>query len=158
MMVNGMLGGLVAITAPCAFVTPWEAALIGGLAAVVVIESAFFIERRGVDDPVGAVAVHGIGGTFGVLCVGLFATGRYGAGWNGSGDRTITGLFHGGGLGQLGAQALGAAVIWTAIFGLAYGFFALQNRLTKDGGIRLPEDIEIEGADIPEMGVLAYND
>lgn len=158
MMVNGMLGGLVAITAPCAFVTPWEAALIGGLAAVLVIESAFFIERRGVDDPVGAVAVHGIGGTFGVLCVGLFATGRYGAGWNGSGDRTITGLFHGGGLGQLGAQALGAAVIWTAIFGLAYGFFALQNRLTKDGGIRLPEDIEIEGADIPEMGVLAYND
>lgn len=158
MMVNGMLGGLVAITAPCAFVAPWEAALIGALAAVLVIEAAFFIERRGVDDPVGAVAVHGIGGTFGVLCVGLFATGQYGTGWNSSGDKQIKGLFHGGGLGQLGAQALAVLVIWTVIFGIAYGFFTLQNRLTRDGGIRLPEDQEIEGADIPEMGVLAYND
>ena len=84
MMVNGMLAGLVAITAPCAFVAPWAAAVIGAVAAIIVIEAVYFIERRGIDDPVGAIAVHGIGGTFGVLCVGIFANGNYGAGWNGS--------------------------------------------------------------------------
>ena len=70
MMVNGMLAGLVAITAPCAFVQPWAAAVIGSIAAVIVIEAMFFIERKGIDDPVGAISVHGVGGLFGVLCVG----------------------------------------------------------------------------------------
>ena len=60
MMANGMLAGLVAITAPCAFVQPWAAAVIGSIAAVIVVESVFFIERRGVDDPVGAISVHGV--------------------------------------------------------------------------------------------------
>src|SRR2546430_16915311 len=82
MMANGMLAGLVAITAPCAFVQPWAAALIGSVAAVIVIEAIGFFERRGVDDPVGAISVHGVGGIFGVLSVGLFADGAYGAGWN----------------------------------------------------------------------------
>jgi Amt family ammonium transporter len=157
MMVNGMLAGLVAITAPCAFVAPWAAALIGALAAVLIIETVFFIERRGIDDPVGAIAVHGVGGTFGVLCVGLFANGRYGTGWNGSGDQKVEGLFAGGGLGQLGAQALGVLVIWTVIFGVAFAFFTIQNRVTK-GGIRSSEEDELSGVDLPEMGVLAYND
>ncbi len=76
MMVNGMLAGLVAITAPCAFVAPWAAALIGAVAAIIVIEAALFIERKGIDDPVGAIAVHGVGGIFGVLCVGIFANGQ----------------------------------------------------------------------------------
>ena len=156
MMVNGMLAGLVAITAPCAFVGPWAAAVIGLLAAIIVIEAVFFIERRGVDDPVGAIAVHGVGGTFGVLCVGLFANGDYGGAWNGSSVEGVKGLFYGE-AGQLGAQALGVLVIWTVIFGVAFGFFKLQNKLTK-GGIRLPEDQEINGADLPEMGVMAYND
>ena len=84
MMVNGMLAGLVAITAPCAFVAPWAAAVIGAIAAVIAIEAVFFLERRGIDDPVGAIAVHGVCGTFGVLAVGIFANGKYGAGWNGS--------------------------------------------------------------------------
>lgn len=156
MMINGMLAGLVAITAPCAFVGSWAAAVIGALAAVIVVEMAWWLDRKGIDDPVGAVAVHGIGGTFGVICVGLFANGDYGGAWNGSSVTGVKGLFYGD-AGQLGAQALGAVVIWTVIFGLAFAFFKIQNRFTK-GGIRLPEDIEIEGADIPEMGVLAYND
>src|SRR5436190_18915971 len=89
MSCNGMLAGLVAVTAPCAFVAPWAAAVIGGVAALIVIESAYFFERRGIDDPVGAIAVHGVGGIFGVLCVGIFANGKYGAAWNGS---TSTGV------------------------------------------------------------------
>ena len=81
MMANGMLAGLVAITAPCAFVSPAISALIGTIAGVLVIEAVFFVERvLKVDDPVGAIAVHGINGAFGVLCVGLFANGSYGGG------------------------------------------------------------------------------
>src|SRR3954453_5819322 len=112
MMVNGMLAGLVAITAPCAFVAPWAATVIGGVAAIIVIEFAMWLEKRGIDDPVGAVAVHGIGGTFGVLCVGIFANGRYGAGWNGSTSKGVAGLIEGDG-GQFFAQLLGVVVIWT---------------------------------------------
>ena len=161
MMVNGMLAGLVAITAPCAFVAPWAAAVIGLLASILVIEAVFFIERRGIDDPVGAIAVHGVGGLFGVLSVGIFANGEYGAGWNGAKDAAgnsikVEGLIKGE-FGQFGAQLLGAVVIVTVIFGIAFTFFKLQNKFTK-GGIRTPEDQEIEGVDIPEMGVLGYND
>ena len=156
MMVNGMLAGLVAITAPCAFVAPWAAALIGALAAVLAIEAVFFIERRKIDDPVGAIAVHGVCGTFGVLAVGIFANGTYGAGWNGSTTTGVAGIIKGE-WGQLGAQALGAVVIWTVIFGIALAFFTLQNKFTK-GGIRSPEDDELAGLDIPEMGVAAYID
>ena len=156
MMVNGMLGGLVAITAPCAFVAPWAAALIGALAGVLAIEAVFFLERRKVDDPVGAVAVHGVCGTFGVLTVGIFANGKYGGGWNGSTSTGVKGIIKGD-WGQLGAQALGCLVIWTVIFGAAFGFFKLQNKITK-GGIRSPHDDELAGLDLPEMGVLGYND
>ncbi len=161
MMVNGMLGGLVAITAPCAFVSPWAAVVIGAIAAVIAIEVVFFLEKRGIDDPVGAIAVHGGTGSFGVLAVGIFANGKYGAGWNGAVDDAgegikIEGLLQGE-VGQFGAQLLGLVVIWTVIFGLAYGFFKIQNKLTK-GGIRVTEDVEISGLDIPEMGVAAYND
>ena len=109
MMANGMLAGLVAITAPCAFVAPWAAAVIGCIAGVLVIESVFFVERKlKVDDPVGAISVHGVCGSFGVLAVGIFANGSYGAGWNGSAERrAIEGIIKGD-WGQLGAQALGA--------------------------------------------------
>ena len=159
MMVNGMLGGLVAITAPCAFVQPWAAAVIGIMAGILVPVAAAFIEARGIDDPVGAVAVHGIGGTFGVLAVGIFADGQYGFGWNGTeglADRGVVGVLYGGaGWGQLGAQALGCVVIWTVIFGVAFAFFKIQDKLTK-GGIRPPAEMEIAGMDMPEMGSLAY--
>src|SRR3990170_3654087 len=79
MMANGLLAGLVAITAPCAFVKPWAAMVIGIVAGVLVIEAVFFIERKmKIDDPVGAIAVHGVCGTFGVLAVGIFSDGSYG--------------------------------------------------------------------------------
>src|SRR5204863_5929342 len=97
MMANGMLAGLVAITAPCAFVQPWAAAAIGSIAGVIVIEAIWIVERRfKIDDPVGAISVHGVCGTFGVLCIGIFADGQYGARWNGTdlGDRGVTGILY----------------------------------------------------------------
>ena len=155
MMANGMLAGLVAITAPCAFVAPWAAAVIGGVAGVLVIESVFFVERKvKVDDPVGAISVHGVNGFFGVLAVGIFANGSYGAGWNGSDSTGVEGIIKGD-WGQFGAQLLGAAVIATVIFGIAFAFFKIQNAITK-GGIRPTPEDELAGLDLPEMGVLAY--
>jgi len=164
MMANGMLAGLVAITAPCAFVQPWAAALIGSIAAVIVVESCMFWERKGIDDPVGAISVHGVCGIFGVLAVGIFSDGRYGAGWNlttsGSAAKAngITGILYDFNLGlqQLGSQAIGALVIIFVMGGLSFGFFKLQNKLTK-GGIRSSEADEMAGLDRPEMGVLAYD-
>ena len=154
MMINGMLAGLVAITAPCAFVAPWAAAVIGIIASVLVIESSFFVERKlRIDDPVGAISVHGVCGMFGLLSVGVFANGSYGAGWNGSDSTGVAGIIKGD-WGQLGAQALGALTILVVNFGLSYGFFKLQNRLTK-GGIRSSAADEIAGLDV-EMGVNAY--
>ena len=166
MMVNGMLAGLVAITAPCAFVQPWAAAVIGVLAGVIVIEVVWFVERRlKLDDPVGAIAVHGVCGIFGVLAVGIFADGSYGAGWNATdtadtAGKGVTGFlydFGSLGWGQFAAQAIGALVICTVVFGLAYGFFKLQDKLTR-GGIRPTAEDEIAGLDLVEMGVPAYSD
>ena len=155
MMANGMLAGLVAITAPCAFVAPWAAAVIGCIAGVLVIETVFFVERRlKLDDPVGAIAVHGVNGMFGVLAVGIFANGSYGAAWNGSEVKGVEGIIKGD-WGQFGAQALGVVVILGVIFPIALTFFKVQNKLTK-GGIRSAEEDEIQGLDVPEMGVLAY--
>ncbi|MFM7744039.1 MAG: ammonium transporter, partial [Actinomycetota bacterium] len=155
MMANGMLAGLVAITAPCAFVAPWAAAVIGVIAAVLAIETVFIVERKfKIDDPVGAIAVHGVNGSFGVIAVGIFSNGSYGAGWNGSPSAGIEGIIKGD-WGQLGAQLLGLGVIWTVIFGISFAFFKIQNALTK-GGIRSKEEDEIMVLDLPEMGVSAY--
>ena len=164
MMANGMLAGLVAITAPCAFIQPWAAAVIGGIAAIIVVESVFFFERRGIDDPVGAISVHGVGGIFGVLCVGTFSSGEDGTGWNlttaGSAAKAsgVTGVLYDASLGfkQLLSQGVGALVICTVFFGLAFAFFKIQNAMMK-GGIRSKAEDEIMGLDLPEMGVLAYD-
>ena len=160
MMANGMLAGLVAITAPCAFVSPAMAALIGLIAGVLVIEAVWFVERKAkIDDPVGAIAVHGVCGTFGVLAVGLFANGSYGAGWNGTeGTDGVKGLFWGDG-GQFLSQLTGVVVIWTVILGVAFSFFKIQDKVSKSmgkGGIRSKEADELIGLDEPEMGVYAY--
>jgi Amt family ammonium transporter len=166
MMVNGMLAGLVAITAPCAFVDPYVAAIIGSIAAVLVILSCGFFENvLKVDDPVGAISVHGTCGIWGVLSVGLFANGKYGAGWNlttegpGASAKGVTGIFYGASLGfkQLIAQAIGAAVIAIGFTAFAWAFFKIQNAIMK-GGIRPTAEVEMQGVDIPEMGVLGYAD
>jgi Amt family ammonium transporter len=164
MMANGMLAGLVAITAPCAFVEPWAAAVIGSIAGILVVEAVLFFERRGVDDPVGAVSVHGVNGVWGVLSVGIFSSGAYGGGWNltdstVTSGKGVTGVLYDLDLGvrQLGAQAAGVLVICTVMLGLAYAFFKIQDVLT-DGGIRSTSEDEIAGLDLPEMGVLAYPD
>ena len=165
MMVNGMLAGLVAVTAPCAFIDPWAAAVIGIVAGVLVIEAVFFVERRlKLDDPVGAIAVHGVNGLWGLLAVGLFANGRYGAGWNattsGAASKAagVTGVFSsdpGLGLRQLAAQGIAGLTILFVMGGIAYAFFSIQNKVTR-GGIRSSEADEIAGLDLTEMGVLAY--
>jgi Amt family ammonium transporter len=154
MMANGMLAGLVAITAPCAFVKPGWAAVIGIIAGILVVESVYFIEKRGIDDAVGAISVHGVCGSFGVLAVGIFADGHYGAAWNGSDVEGVKGIIYGD-AGQLGAQALGVLVIWTVIFGIAFAFFKIQDMVTP-GGIRSKEEDELGGLDLPEMGAMAY--
>lgn len=154
MACNGMLAGLVAITAPCAFVNPIGAVVIGGIAGLLVIWSVLFVERvLKVDDPVGAISVHGICGAFGCLCIGLFADGRYGAGWNGVAGKTPLGLFYNGGVQQLTAQAIGIAANLLWVFPAAWLCFTLVERTI---GNRVSARDEIEGLDIPEMGVLGY--
>ncbi len=105
------------------------------------------------------ISVHGVGGLFGVLCMGIFADGNYGKGWNvltrhHTIDRGVEAVVKGK-FGQLASQAIGVVVLCTVVIGIAYAFFSLQNKLTK-GGIRYEEADEMIGLDIPEMGVLAY--
>jgi Amt family ammonium transporter len=153
MCVNGMLAGLVAITAPSGFVAPWAALLIGAVAGALVIESALFIDKRHVDDPVGAVSVHGTCGLWGVIALGLFADGTYGAGWNGV-EGTVKGLFYGDG-GQLVAELIGCATILVWAWGGGYLFFKIQDKIQ---GIRSKPEDELAGLDLPEMGALGYVD
>ena len=154
MMANGMLAGLVAITAPCAFVTSVSAVIIGGIAGVLVVAAAVFIERTlKIDDPVGAVAVHGVNGAWGVISLGLFADGVYGDGWNGV-PGTVRGLFYGDAR-QFAAQCIGTLTCAVFIFCLFYAFFKL---VEVTMGNRVSAEAEIEGLDVPEMGVLGYPD
>ena len=154
MTANGTLAGLVAITAPCAFVNGISAAIIGLVAAILVCLAVPFIENKfKLDDPVGAISVHGVNGFWGVLALGLFADGKYGDGINGiSGG--VTGLFYGDS-GQFVAQLICLAVLVIWGFGISYLFFKI---LDKTWGLRISPEAELEGLDIPEMGVLAYPD
>jgi Amt family ammonium transporter len=154
MCANGMLAGLVAITAPSGFVAPWAALVIGAIAGVLVIESIFFFERTAkIDDPVGAISVHGINGAWGMIALGLFSDGTYGAGWNGVAG-TVKGLFYGDGK-QLIAQLIGvvAVVMWAG--GVGWLFFKIQHAIQ---GIRSAPEDELAGLDLGEMGVYAYPD
>jgi ammonium transporter, Amt family len=154
MMANGMLAGLVAITAPCAFVSSVSAVIIGGISGVLVVAAALFIERTlKIDDPVGAVAVHGVNGAWGVLALGLFADGVYGDGWNGV-PGTVRGLFYGD-ASQFAAQAIGTVTCAVFIFGIFYAFFKLVDVTI---GNRVSAEAELQGLDVPEMGVLGYPD
>src|SRR5207237_3318657 len=138
MMANGMLAGLVAITAPCAFVTSISAVIIGLVAGVLVVWAALFVERTlKVDDPVGAVAVHGFNGAWGVLALGLFADGAYGDCWNGV-PGTVRGLFYGDAR-QFVAQSIGTATCIVFTFTVFYAFFKLVDVLM---GNRVTADVE----------------
>ena len=154
MAVNGSLAGLVAITAPCAFVSPWAAVLIGGIAGLLVVGSVIFIERvMKVDDPVGASSVHGVNGLWGMIALGLFADGTYGDGFNGIAE-PVRGLFYGD-AGQLFAQLIACVVVVAWAFGMFYLFFKVQKATM---GLRSSAADEIAGLDATEMGVLAYPD
>jgi Amt family ammonium transporter len=178
MLCNGMLAGLVAITAPCAFVPSYWASFIGIIAGIIVVESVFFIDHAlKVDDCVGAISVHGTCGIWGVLALGLFADGTYGHGWNnchlfrladgtlkyiadpslaptGATELGVTGLLYGNGS-QLLAECVGVVacvaylVIATAIVMKLTG--------TMAGGLRVSPEVEFEGLDLPEMGVAGYS-
>jgi ammonium transporter, Amt family len=151
---NGLLAGLVAITAPSGFVNPVGSAIIGFVGGVLVCLSVEFFDRVArVDDPVGAISVHGANGLWGVISVGLFADGRsnYGGAWNGV-SGSVTGLFYGD-AGQLVAQLIGVATLIGFVFSLSYAFNVVIDWFV---GQRVSARAELEGLDIPEMGALGY--
>jgi Amt family ammonium transporter len=155
MLANGALAGLVAITAPCAFVGAPSAVLIGTIAGVLVCWAVYFVERTlRIDDPVGAIAVHGVNGLWGVLSLGLLADGSYGDGWNGVAG-PVRGLFYGD-AGQLGAQLVGIATNIVAVGGLTLVAWGIGGLIVK--GHRVPVESEELGLDLPEVGALAYPD
>jgi Amt family ammonium transporter len=142
MGLNGALAGLVGITAGCDIIGPGGAMVVGLLAGILVVEAVFWLERHRVDDPVGAIAVHGVGGVFGTLAVGLFAT--------------EGGLIHGGGFKLLGIQALGAAAVVAFAFSTSWIAWSVLRKLP--GGIRVSQEHEIDGLDLAECGASAYGE
>ena len=157
MVANGFLAGMVSITAACAFVSAPIAVLIGAIGGVIVCYGVQLVDKIFVDDPCGAVSVHGFAGFWGVLAVGIFADGTFGAGYNGTlvngTGVEVRGLLMGGGFGQLGAQLIGGLVAIAWAFGLSLLFFKVLDGIM---GIRSAPEDEIGGLDIPEMGILAY--
>lgn len=161
MACNGMLAGLVAITAPCAFVSPTSAVVIGIIAGIIVCVGVLMNERvLKIDDPCGAISVHGYCGWFGAVAVGIFADGTYGAGWNGVGASTylgvagkgVAGLLYGDSkqfMMQLGGATLCA--LWA--FGVTFVVFKIVNAVKS---IRVSKSTELAGLDEPEYGLLAY--
>jgi Amt family ammonium transporter len=152
---NGLLAGLVAITAPSGFVNPVGSVIIGLIAGVLVCISVEFVDRvLKVDDPVGAISVHGTNGLWGVLSIGLFADGKsnYGGSWNGVAG-SVTGIFYGDSGGQLVAQLIGVATLLGFVFTLSFVFNLLVDWVV---GQRVSAKSELQGLDLPEMGALGY--
>jgi Amt family ammonium transporter len=161
MACNGMLAGLVAITASCAFVSPTASVIIGVVAGVLVCLGVLFNERiLKIDDPCGAISVHGYCGWFGAVAVGIFADGTYGAGWNGVGTAAylgktgqgVTGLLHGD-WSQFVVQLGGATLLAIYAFGATYVVFKAVNAWRS---MRVSKEVELEGLDVPEFGMLGY--
>lgn len=147
MSMNGALAGLVGITAGCAFVSPLSAIIIGLLAGIIVVLAVDFIDKvLHIDDPVGAISVHGICGAFGTLMVGLFAEEAYSGG--------IKGLFFDGGFDLLGVQALGVVAVAAWVLGTT---FVLFNVIKATIGLRVSPQEEIKGLDIEEHGMESYS-
>ena len=147
MMLNGALAGLVAITASCAFVDTWAAVVIGLIAGILVFYSIRFFESRKIDDPIFALSVHGTAGVWGTLSTGFFATPELATVGN-------PGLFYGGGLEQLGVQALG--VVASGAFAFIVSFIILSIMKVTMKGLRVTEEEEIIGLDISEHGSYGY--
>ncbi len=148
MTLNGALAGLVAITAPCAFVSPASAIMIGLIGGVVVVLSVLLLDKLRIDDPVGAVSVHGVCGAWGTLAVGLFAQDVFAPGTTGNG------LFFGGGLGLFWAQLLGVAAVFAWCMVTGFILFALIKAVI---GLRVSREEELRGLDIGEHGNEAYS-
>lgn len=145
MTMNGALAGLVAITAPCAYVLPYEALIIGLIGGIIVVLGTLFLDKVRVDDPVGAVPVHMMNGIWGTLAVGLFGHKALGL--------ARDGLLHGGGFTQLGIQALGAgAVVLFVLIAMTIVFKAIDMTV----GLRVSREEELKGLDITEHGMEAY--
>ena len=152
---NGFLAGLVAITCPCYWVTPTGAILLGGVAGVLVVLGVELLEWLRIDDPIGAVPVHGFCGIWGTLSLGLFACGKYGATGPIAPDNSaaLKGLFYGGGTQVLVAQAFGSATITVATFAVA---MAVMLAVNATGLLRVSEEGETYGLDLHEHGISAY--
>jgi len=146
MAMNGALAGLVGITAPCAFVEPWAAIVIGAVSGVIVVLGVLLLDRLRIDDPVGAVPVHGMGGVWGTIAVGIFGRESLGLSHNG--------LFYGGGALQLGIQALG--VITVALFIMATMGIVFK-LIDLSIGLRVEREEELRGLDIGEHGMESYS-
>jgi Amt family ammonium transporter len=153
--VNGFLAGLVAITCPCYWVSPTGAIILGGVAGVLVVLGAELLEWLRIDDPIGAVPVHGLNGIWGTLSLGLFACGKYGLTGPVSADNSapLTGLFYGGGSTVLIAQAVGSLIVTSATFVVALIVMYAVNAM---GYLRVSEDGENYGLDLHEHGISAY--
>src|SRR5499427_3485576 len=150
--VNGFLAGLVAITCPCYWVSPVGAILLGGVAGVLVVMGVEFLEWLRIDDPIGAVPVHGFCGIWGTLALGLFASGQFGATGPTGPDNSapLTGLFYGGGFTLLYAQAIGSAIITTATFTVSLAVMYAVHAL---GVLRISPEGEMHGLELHEHGI-----
>jgi len=153
--VNGFLAGLVAITCPCYWVSPTGSIILGAIAGVIVVVAAEVLEYLRIDDPIGAVPVHGICGIWGTLSLGLFASGEYGVTGTIAADNSapLTGLFYGGGFQVLAAQAIGSAIVTVSTFAVAMAVMTFVNAL---GQLRVSKEGEAYGLDLHEHGIPAY--
>jgi len=145
--VNGFLAGLVAITCPCYWVSPTGSILIGLIAGGVVVAAVDALEWLRIDDPIGAVPVHGICGIWGTLSLGLFASGQFGVSGPLGPDNSapLTGLFYGGGFQVLTAQMIGSAAVVVATFGVSMAMFVAINAF---GILRVSAEGEMQGIDL----------
>ena len=159
MSINGFLGGLVAVTAPCYWVSPGGAVILGGIAGIIVPLAVDFMEYRRWDDPIGAVAVHGFCGIWGTLSVGLFATGNFGIPGPDGADTstTITGLFYGGGTAQLRSQLIGSLTCVIVVFTVAFVIMKAIASIKGEWSLRINRIGELEGLDLTEHGTTAYH-
>ena len=156
--VNGLLGGLVAITCPCYWVSPLGAIILGAIAGLVVYLGTLFLEKMRIDDPIGAVTVHGFCGIWGTLSLGFFASGQYGATGPTGADNSapVAGLFYNGGAAILKAQLTGSLIVTAATFIVAFVLMWVINKLPHPWKLRVEAEGEIAGLDIFEHGTEAY--